>query len=140
MKKNIKYIIIAFLLLSLALSIIYITCFNSADITAVYTRYNLSWNNTEVFEDGSIDLGLTNGKTTVRLKNEVKGNIGYNLYLYTEKEISNEVKLSAKELTEIAKNEYPDSMKNCDIKCAYRGYLEGTDQKDNVQTVVDNVL
>lgn len=130
MKKNIKYIIIAFLLLSLALSIIYITCFNSADITAVYTRYNLSWNNTEVFEDGSIDLGLTNGKTTVRLKNEVKGNIGYNLYLYTEKEISNEVKLSAKELTEIAKNEYPDSLKNCDIKCAYRGYLEGNDQKD----------
>ncbi len=130
MNKNIKYIIIAFLVLLTAISIIYITSFKSADVEAVYTRYSLSWSNAEVFEDGSIDLDLTNGKTTVRLKNDVKGNIGYNLYLYAEKEISNEVKLSAKDLTEIDQNEYPDSLKNCDIKCAYRGYLEGNGKKD----------
>ena len=114
----------------LVVGIIFITCFKSADVEAVYTRYSLSWSNADVFEDGSINLDLTNGKTTVRLKNDVKGNIGYNLYLYSEKEISNEVKLSAKGMTEIDKNEYPDSLKNCDIKCAYRGYLEGNDQKD----------
>lgn len=130
MNKNIKYIIIAFFVILLVLSIIFITCFKSSDVEAVYTRYNLSWSNTEVFEDGSIDLDLTNGKTTVRLKNDVKGNIGYNLYLYTEKEISNEVKLSAKDMTEIPLNEYPDSLKNCDIKCAYRGYVEGNGKKD----------
>ncbi len=130
MNKNIKYIIIAFFVFLLVLSIILITCFKSADIEAVYTRYSLSWSNAEVFEDGSIDLDLKNGKTTVRLKNDVKGNIGYNLYLYAEKEISNEVKLSAKDLTEIHQNEYPDSLKNCDIKCAYRGYLEGNGRKD----------
>lgn len=114
----------------LVLGIIFITCSKSADVEAVYTRYNLSWSNADVFEDGSISLDLTNGKTTVRLKNDVKGNIGYNLYLYTEKEISNEVKLSAKDMTEIPLNEYPDSLKNCDIKCAYRGYLDGNDKKD----------
>ncbi len=114
----------------LVLGIIFITCFKSADVEAVYTRYSLSWSNAEVFEDGSIDLDLKNGKTTVRLKNDVQGNIGYNLYLYAEKQISNEVKLSAKDLTEIDKNEYPDSLKNCDIKCAYRGYLEGNGKKD----------
>ncbi len=130
MSKNIKYIIIAFLVFSLVLSIIFITCFKSADVEAVYTRYSLSWNNAEVFEDGSIDLDLTNGKTTVRLKNDVKGNIGYNLYLYSEEEISNEVILPEKDMTEIDKNEYPDSLKNCDIKCAYRGYLEGNGKKD----------
>ena len=130
LNKNIKYIIIAFLVFSFFLGVVYITCFKSADVTAVYTRNNLSWSNADVFEDGSIDLDLTNGKTTVRLKNDVKGNIGYNLYLYTEKEISNEVKLSAKDMTEINKNEYPDSLKNCDIKCAYRGYLKGHEKKD----------
>ena len=114
----------------LVVGIIFITCFKSADVEAVYTRYSLSWSNADVFEDGSINLDLTNGKTTVRLKNDVKGNIGYNLYLYSEKEISNEVKLSAKGMTEIDKNEYPDSLKNCDIKCAYRGYLDGNGKKD----------
>lgn len=130
MNKNIKYIIIAFLVLLTTLSIIFITCFKPADVEAVYTRNNLSWINADVFEDGSIDLDLTNGKTTVRLKNDVKGNIGFCLYLYAEKEISNEVKLSAKDLTETDKNEYPDSLENCDIKCAYRGYLEGNGKKD----------
>lgn len=114
----------------LVLGIIFITCSKSGDVEAVYTRYNLSWSNADVFEDGSISLDLTNGKTTVRLKNDVKGNIGYNLYLYAEKEISNEVKLPAKGMTEIDKNEYPDSLKNCDIKCAYRGYLDGNGKKD----------
>ena len=130
MNKNIKYIIIAFFMILLVVGIIFITCFKSADVEAVYTRYSLSWSNADVFEDGSINLDLTNGKTTVRLKNDVKGNIGYNLYLYSEKEISNEVKLSAKGMTEIDKNEYPDSLKNCDIKCAYRGFLDGNGKKD----------
>ena len=131
MKKNIKYIIIAFLVFSLALSIIYITFFKSADITAVYTRYNLSWNNAEVLEDGSIKFDLAKGKTTVRLKNDVKGNIGYNIYLYSEENL-NEVKLSAKDMTEIPLNEYPDSLENYDIKCAYRGYLDGNGKKNFV--------
>ena len=141
MSKNIKYIIIAFLVFSLLLSIILITCLKSADITAVYTRNNLSWNNTKVFEDGSIDLDLSNGKMTVRLKNGVKGNIGYNIYLYTEKEISGEAKLSAKGITQISKNEYPNSLKNCDIKCAYRGYLEGNGRKNfEIKSTGDTAL
>lgn len=97
---------------------------------AVYTRNNLSWSNADVFEDGSIALDLTNGETTVRLKNDVKGRIGYNLYLYTEKKLSNEVNLSAKDMTEIDKNEYPYFLKNCDVKCAYRGYLKGNNKKN----------
>ncbi len=115
---------------SLVLGIIFITCFKSADVEAVYTRNTLSWSSAEVLEDGAIKLDLTNGKTTIRLKNDVKGNIGYDLYLYAEKEISNEVKLSKKDMTEIDKNEYPDSLTNSDIKCAYRGYLEGNEKKD----------
>lgn len=99
-------------------------------MTAVYTRNNLSWSNADVFEDGSIKLDLTSGKTTVRLKNNVKGNIGYNLYLYAENEISGEVKLSVKDMTEIDKNEYPDYLKNGNVKYAYRGYLEGNEKKD----------
>ena len=97
---------------------------------AVYTRNNLSWSNAEVSEDGSIKLDLTNGKTTIRLKNDVKGNIGYNIYLYAEKEISSEVKLSEKDMTEINKDEYPNFLKKCDVKYAYRGYLEGNDKKN----------
>ncbi len=130
MNKNILYIIIAFLVFSFLLCIIFITDFKPADVTAVYTRNHLSWDNAEFLEDGSIKLDLTDGKTTVRLRNDVKGNIGYNLYLYAEGEISSEVKLSEKDLTEIDKNAYPDSLKNCDIKCAYRGYLEGNEKKD----------
>ncbi len=130
MNKNIKYIIIAFFALLVALFVISITCFKSADVTAVYTRNNLSWSSAGVFADGSITLNLTNGKTTVRLENDVKGNIGYGLYLYTEKEVSNEVKLLEKDMTAIDKNEYPDSLKNSDVKCAYRGYLEGNEKKD----------
>ena len=103
--------------------------FKSAEMTAVYTRNNLSWSNADVSEDGSIKLDLTDGKTTIRLKNDVKGNIGYNIYLYSE-EISNEVKLWAKDMTEINKNEYPHSLKNNDVKYAYRGYLEGNGKKN----------
>ena len=110
-------------------SVICVTYLKAADVVAVYTRNNLSWNNADVFEEGSINLDLTNGKTTVMLKNNVKGNIGYNIYLYAEKVISNEVKLPEKDMTEINKNEYPDSLKNSDVKCAYRGYLEGNNKK-----------
>lgn len=130
MSRNIKYIIIALLLFLSILCVIFITYFKSADVVAVYTRNNLSWSNAEVLEDGSIKLDLTNGKTTVQLKNDVKGNIGYNIYLYAEKEISNKVKLSAKNMTEINKNEYPASLKEYDVKCAYRGYLEGNEKKN----------
>ena len=129
MNKNIKYIIIAFLVLLSVTSVICVTYLKAADVVAVYTRNNLSWNNADVFEEGSINLDLTNGKTTVMLKNNVKGNIGYNIYLYAEKVISNEVKLPEKDMTEINKNEYPDSLKNSDVKCAYRGYLEGNNKK-----------
>lgn len=130
MSRNIKYIIIAFLLFSSVLCVISITYFKSADVVTVYTRNNLSWDNAEISEDGSIKLDLANGKTTIRLKNDVKGNIGYNLYLYSEKEILNKVKLSAKDMTTINKNEYPASLKGCDVKCAYRGYLDENDKKD----------
>lgn len=129
MNKNIKYIIIAFLVFLSVTCVISIMCFKSADVVAVYTRNNLSWSNADAFDDGSIKLDLSNGKTTVRLKNDVKGNIGYNLYLYAEKEISNEVNLSAKDMTEINKNEYPASLKNSNVKCAYRGFLEGNGKK-----------
>ena len=113
------------MVLLLTLGITFKVCFRSADVTAVYTRNNLSWNNAEVLEDGSIELDLTNGETTISLENNVKGNIRYNLYLYTENEIANEVKLSAKNLTEANENEYPDSLKESYIKCAYHGYIKG---------------
>ncbi|MBQ8636457.1 MAG: hypothetical protein IJ423_00480 [Clostridia bacterium] len=141
MNKYIKYIIPAFLVFSLAICVISIIYFKSADVAAVYTRNNLSWSNADVFEDGSIKLDLTNGKTTVRLKNGVKGKIGYNLYLYAEKEISNEIKLPKKDMTEINPNEYPESLKNCDIKCAYRGYLKGNKKKDfEINSIGDTSL
>lgn len=132
---------IAFLVFSFAFSIIFITCFKSSDVAAVYTRNNLSWSNTDVFEDGSIDLDLTNGKTTIRLKNDVKGNIGYNIYLYSVEEDSNNATLSSEDMTEINKNEYPDSLKNCDIKCAYRGYVKGGEKKDfEIRSTADTGL
>lgn len=141
MSRNIKYIIIAFIVLLLVLSIIFITCFKSADVEAVYTRNTLSWNNAEVFEDGSIEIDLKNGKTTVRLKNDVKGNIGYNIYLYSVEEDSNNATLSSEDMTEINKNEYPDSLKNCDIKCAYRGYVKGGEKKDfEIRSTADTGL
>ena len=141
MSRNIKYIIIAFLVFSIVLAVISITCFKSSDVTVVYTRNNLSWSNTDVFEDGSIDLDLTNGKTTIRLKNDVKGNIGYNIYLYSVEEDSNTATLSSEDMTEINKNEYPDSLKNCDIKCAYRGYVKGGEKKDfEIRSTADTGL
>ena len=141
MSKYTKYIMIAFLVFSFAFSIIFITCFKSSDVAAVYTRNNLSWSNTDVFEDGSIDLDLTNGKTTIRLKNDVKGNIGYNIYLYSVEEDSNNATLSSEDMTEINKNEYPDSLKNCDIKCAYRGYVKGGEKKDfEIRSTADTGL
>ena len=141
MSRNIKYIIIAFLVFSIVLAVISITCFKSSDVTVVYTRNNLSWSNTDVFEDGSIDLDLTNGKTTIRLKNDVKGNIGYNIYLYSVEEDSNNATLSSEDMTEINKNEYPDSLKNCDIKCAYRGYVKGGKKKDfEIRSTADTGL
>lgn len=141
MSRNIKYIIIAILVFSIALGVISITCFKSANVTAVYTRNNLSWSNTDVFEDGSIDLDLANGKTTIRLNNDVKGNIGYNIYLYSVEEDSNNATLSSEDMTEINKNEYPDSLKNCDIKCAYRGYVKGGEKKDfEIRSTADTGL
>ena len=129
--KYIKYISIAFLVFSSVLCVISITTFcKSKDIVSVYTKNNLSWDNADVSEDGSINLDLTNGETTVQLKNHVKGRIGYNIYLYTEKETSDEVKLSKKDMTEISKNEYPYSLREWDVKCAYRGYLNGNSKKD----------
>ena len=125
-----KYIIIAFLLFSSVLCVISITYFKSPDIVAVYTRNNLSWSNAEISDDGSVKLSLTNGKTVVRLKNDVAGNIGYNVYLYAEKEIPNTVKMPVKDMTEINKNEYPDSLNGCYVKYAYHGYLEGNDKKN----------
>ena len=86
MNRNIKYIIIAFLVFSLVLSIIFIAYFKTADVTAVYTRNNLSWNNADAFEDGSVKVDLAKGKTTIRLTNDVKGRIGYNIYLYSDEE------------------------------------------------------
>lgn len=123
-----KCILTAFLLFSLIIIIILIANFNSADFLAVYTRNTLSWDNTEVLDDGTVSLGSLNGKTTVKLKNDVKGNIGYNIYLYSE-EASDEVKVNIKDVTEINKNEFPYSLNNYDVKCAYRGYLKGNDKK-----------
>lgn len=112
------------------LCVILISTFcKSAKIVSVYTRNNLSWDNADVSEDGSIKLDLTNGEATVQLKNNVKGRIGYNIYLYTEKETSDMVKLPKKDMTEISKNEYPYSLKEQDVKCAYRGYLKGNSKK-----------
>lgn len=130
MNKSIKYILIAFLVILSVFCVICIAYFKSANVMGVYTRNNLSWSNAEFLEDGSIKVDLTDGKTTVRLKNDVEGRIGYNIYLYTEKETTNEVNLPEKDMTEINKNDYPSFIKECDVKCAYRGHLKGNDKKD----------
>lgn len=130
MRKNIKYIVIAFAVLVSVICVICLAYFKSADVVAVYTRNNLSWSSADVFDDGSVKLDLTSGKTTVQLKNDVAGSIGYSIYLYAEKESSDEARLTAGDMTEINKNEYPASLKEFDVKCAYRGYLEGKDKKN----------
>ncbi len=132
MNKNVKYIIIALLVFSSILCVISITYFETADVVAVYTRNNLFWSNAEFFDDGAVKLDLKHGKTSVRLKNDVKGNIGFCLYLYDEKEIANAIKLSAKGMTEIGENAYPASLAGCDVKCAYRGVLAGNEKKNFV--------
>lgn len=128
MNIKMKCIIIAFLVFSSVICVISTIYFSSADVVAVYTRNSLSWSNAVFLEDGSIKLDLTNGKTTVRLKNDVKGNIGFNIYLYAEN--ANQVNLAAKDVTEIPLNEYPDSLEGYDVKCAYRGYLKGNGKKN----------
>lgn len=96
---------------------------------AVYTRNNLLWNNADAFENGSTNLNLTKENVTVRLENNVKGSIGYNIYLYTEEKTSSDCQLSSKNMTNINESEYPYSLKDCDVKCAYRGYLDGNKKK-----------
>lgn len=127
MKKNIKYIIIAFLVL--VISFIAVIFFTSADVKAVYTRNTLTWKNADALEDGSVKLSIKNGKTTVRLENAVRGNIGFSVCLYTEKEISEEVNLTAKDVTEIDQNAYPASLKDKNVKGAFAGELSGKDKK-----------
>ncbi len=129
LNKKITCSIIAFLVFVLlcTICVIYI---NSKDVTAVYTRYNLSWDNVTVLQDGSVDLDLKKGKANVRFKNDVKGRIVYNLYLYTENENSDNVELLANNFKKINENEYPSSLKSNNVKCAYRGYVEGGSKAD----------
>ena len=130
MNKITKYIIIALVVTLSTACVICVAYFTSADVLAVYTRNNLSWNDAELLDDGSIDLDLTSGDTTIRLKNDVKGTIGYNIYLYTKKDNSDQIIFSAKDITEIKHEEYPSSLEEYHIKGAYRGYLDGNKKKD----------
>lgn len=125
MKKNITFIAIAFSVLLFILAVVCIILPKSADITAVYTRYNLSWENADLSDDGSVALDLQGGKAMLRLRNDVTGKIGYNIYLYKEKGASGDASLSAKGTTEIAKSEYPAFLDSYDVKSAYSGYLDG---------------
>ena len=120
---------VAFLMFLLIIAVICILCYSRADVVAVYTRNNLAWTGVRAFQDGSVKLNLRNGKTTVQFKNDARGNVGYSIYLYEEKESSNNVRLSTKNMSEINKNEYPGSLKGYDIKYAYRGYVEGNGKK-----------
>jgi hypothetical protein len=97
------------------------------EITAIYTRNNLSWDGANVAEDGSVKLDLQEGTTTITLKNNVDGNIGYNIFIY---DASKEVELAVKDLLEIKPEEYPYSLKNADVKYAYRGVLKGGKKKN----------
>ena len=127
MKKNIKYLIIALLVIcALVAGALY---FNRADLSVSYTRYNLAWDDMTASEDGSVSLSLAKGTTTLQLKNEVKGNVGYNLYLYSEDKSSAAVSLLEKNSTKIEKNSFPSDLEDADVKCAYRGFIEGNSKR-----------
>ena len=126
-KKNI-YILIAFLVLLSVISVLFITHLRTADAVAVYTKNTLSWTGAEVLEDGAARLRACKGKTTVQLRNQVAGNIGYYLYLYGK--TADGVQLSAKGATAIPKEEHPVSPEGYDVKGAYRGYLAGGEKKN----------
>ncbi len=130
MNKKIQYIIIAFLVFSFSLAIICVTGLKPADITATYTRNQLAWQKADVLEDGAIKLPPSAEKMTVRLQNEVEGDVGYYIYLYTEKENTAACALSAKGITEISEKEYPRSLEKYDVKGAYRGLLAGRSKKN----------
>lgn len=130
MNKFLKYIITAFLMLISVLCVFFATYLHPSDVSAVYTRNNLSWSGADASDDGSVTLDLSTGKTTIGLKNNVSGNIGYNLYLYTEGKSTAQVTFTAKGITEIIKKEYPPSLKDYDVKCAYSGYLDGNRTKN----------
>ena len=130
MSKYTKYIMIAFLVFSFSLAIILVTGLKSADITATYTRNQLTWRKADVADDGSIKLSPSAEKTTIRLQNEVEGDIGYYIYLYTEKESAVACALSSKGITEISEKEYPRSLGKYDVKCAYSGLLAGKSKKN----------
>ena len=100
MDKTKKAIIIAFAILLSAICVILLICFKSADVTAIYTRNSLSWKNADLLDDGALKLDLTTGKTTLQLKNEVLGRIGYNIYLYEKNDTPNECKLIASDVVD----------------------------------------
>ena len=136
MNKLFRYIIITLLVIS-AISISGCSVnFNTADVTAVYTRNNLTWANAVIYDDSSVWLDLSQGETTVRLVNNVHGNIGYSIYLYTLDDTDYDVELSAKGITVINYEEYPETLAEYDIKCAYNCSLTGNGKRDFVVKTV----
>lgn len=138
MDKTKKAIIIAFAILLSAICVILLICFKSADVTAIYTRNSLSWKNADLLDDGALKLDLTTGKTTLQLKNEVLGRIGYNIYLYEKNDTPNECKLIASDVVEIDEKEYPPFLDKYNVRCAYRGYVDGNKKENFKITATPN--
>ncbi len=136
--KSKKYIIIAVLVVLAVICSVSVAYLRHSDVSAVYTRNTLSWRGAGALDDGSVELELEKGKTRIQLKNDVRGNIGYSIYLYDEEKVPEGVLLSADKMTETDKKEYPHSIRKCDVKYAYSGYLAGGKSKTfQIETKTD---
>ncbi len=126
-----------------------------ADATAVYTRNNISWEGVSVAADGTADLNIfgepeegeeyplinpgSKGSYNFRLRNDVRSEIVYHLFLYTDSPTNTEFKIpmnfaitNTEGDTEITPENYPSDLRQpqVDVLCAYQGYLDGKKQRD----------
>lgn len=118
------------------------------DATVTYTKNNMQW---DIPTDGSgtADLGIFgeagedeqyplvhpfSGDTYyLRLKNGVRGQIGYSMYIYCENEhdIPLEFKVTKTEdMKNISKINYPASLKDKEVLAAVSGAVDGYNLKD----------
>ena len=126
-----------------------------ADATAVYTRNNIAWEGVETSADGSVDLNIfgepeegeeypliapgTEGSYRFRLRNDIRSEILYHLYLYTDSPANEELRIpmnftitNTEGDTAITAENYPSDLRQpqVDVLCAYQGRLDGLKQRD----------
>ncbi len=118
------------------------------DITATYTQNSLSWSKT-ANGDGTVDLNIFGDPAEgeqyptvdpfsrdtyyLRLKNDVTGDIAYNLYLYCENNdnIPLEFTIDGTDgMSAINSVEYPSELNGTTVLSAYRGIIGGKNLKD----------